>query len=139
MTIQELKKNWEVYQFLKDNKIFCKQTEFSSAQCATIGWLYGSHSFYSRWDDTKEELWRQMTGIKDFKVFKVIPFKGTEKAINETTGEEKPMVQESLRIEVPVEHMDAVREHILHSARKTGQTIPSQSTYNLYWEDYLGQ
>ena len=52
-----------------------------------------------------------MTGIKDFKVFKVIPGKGTEKAINESTGEEKTVVQESLRIEVPVEHIDAVRDH----------------------------
>ena len=65
MTIQELKSNRDDYQFLKDNKIFCKQTDFSLAQCAAIEWLYGSHPFYSRQDDTKEELWRRMTGIKD--------------------------------------------------------------------------
>ena len=111
MTIQELKSNREVYHFLKENKIFCKQTEFSSAQCATIRWLYGSHPFYSRQDDTKEELRRWMIGIKDCEVFNVIPGKGTEKEINKETGEERTVVQESLRIEVPVKHVDAVRDH----------------------------
>ena len=52
-----------------------------------------------------------MTGIKDCKVCNVIPGKGTEKAINEETGEERTVVQESLRIEVPVEHVDTVRDH----------------------------
>ena len=52
-----------------------------------------------------------MIGIKDCEVFNVIPGKGTEKAINKETGEERTVVQESLRIEVPVKHVDAVRDH----------------------------
>ena len=52
-----------------------------------------------------------MIGIKDCEVFNLIPGKGTEKTINKETGEERTVVQESLRIEVPVEHIDAVRDH----------------------------
>ena len=52
-----------------------------------------------------------MFWIKDCEVFNLIPGKETEKMINEETGEERTVVQESLRIEVPVEHVDAVRDH----------------------------
>ena len=52
-----------------------------------------------------------MIGIKDCEMFKVISGKGTEKAINEETREERTVVQESLRIEVSVEYVDAVRDH----------------------------
>ena len=72
--------------------MFIKQTEFSFAQCATIGWLYGSHPFYSRRDDTKDELHSRMIEIKDDEVFNLVPGKGTEKMINEETGKERTVV-----------------------------------------------
>ena len=53
-----------------------------------------------------------MTGIKDLELFNVIPGKGTEKARNEETWKERTLVQESLRIEVPVKHVDAVRNYL---------------------------
>ena len=37
--------------------------------------------------------------------------KEQKKAINKKTGEERTVVQESLRIEVPVEHIDTLRDH----------------------------
>ena len=53
-----------------------------------------------------------MTGIKDDEVFNLIPGKGTENTIDKETGEERTVVQESLRIEMPVEHVNAVRDHV---------------------------
>ena len=52
-----------------------------------------------------------MLGIKDCEVINIIPGKGTEKTTNEETGEERTVVQESLRIKVSVEHVDVVRDH----------------------------
>ena len=57
-----------------------------------IGWLYGSNPFYSRRDDTKDELRAWMIGIKDEEVFNLIPGKGTEKTIDKTTREERTVV-----------------------------------------------
>ena len=109
-TINELKNDSKVYRFLQDNRIYCRQTEFSSAQCATIGWLYGSHPFYSRWDDTKSELRRRMPALKEKEIYNVIPGKGHETAIDQVSKLEKVVVQENLRIEVPVEFADTVRK-----------------------------
>ena len=110
LTIQELKNDHQIYKFLQENRIYCRQTEFSSAQCATIGWLFGSHPFYSRWDDTKMELRKRMPQLKKNEIFNVIPGKGRETMIDRHTKQEKVVVQESLRIEVPVECADVVRE-----------------------------
>ena len=89
LTIQELKNDSKIYKFLQENRIYCRQTEFSSAQCATIGWLYGSHPFYSRWDDTKNELRKRMPTLTQKEIINVIPGKGRETVIDKVTKIEK--------------------------------------------------
>ena len=52
-----------------------------------------------------------MIGIKDYEVFNITPGKGMEKTINEETGKKRTMVEESLRIEMLVKHVNMVRDH----------------------------
>ena len=51
-----------------------------------------------------------MPSLKQTEIFNVIPGKGRETVIDKATKAEKVVVQESLRIEVPVEFADTVRE-----------------------------
>ena len=108
-SVQELKNSPGFMEFLNTNRIWLKQTEFNSSRCVLIGWLHKSHSYFSRRDDTANELKKRM-GIEDNSLFALIPDTLRE-VNNETENEqERTVMFESLKVEVPVQEVDRVME-----------------------------
>ena len=59
--------------FLNTNRIWLKKTAFNFARRALIGWLYGSHTYFTRRDDAMAELRQCMPGLTDKQHFALIP------------------------------------------------------------------
>ena len=60
-----------------------------------------------------------MPSLTQKEIFNVIPGKGRETVIDKVTKIEKVVVQKSLRIEVPVEFADTVREKFYQAFNTT--------------------
>ena len=129
LSIQEIKTNPEVMEFLSNNKIWIKETQFNSSRCTLIGWLYGSHSYYTRRDDATQELRRRMRLTED-QHFCLVPGRVQEVEHDKTTGKDRVIVLESLKVEVPVEDADEIKRQFF-SAFEEEESIEFPITRNM--------